>query len=93
MKIYIIHSPSTSENYIDRTLSTEKDLIQKGYQVLNPLPDQQKHISDKEMHCMYGHKMRDCDAAYAMDGWSKTEIGNAEMVELMIHKKTIMFEQ
>ena len=93
MRIYIIHPSSDSENYIDKTLSVEKTLIEKGNHILNPLPDQGKHINDRELHFMYGHKMRDCDAAFAMDGWSKTEIGNAEMAELMIHKKTIIFEQ
>lgn len=93
MRIYIIHSPSNSENYIDRVLATERKLIDEGHHILNPLPEQEKLISDKEMHFMYGYKMRDCDVAYAMDGWSKSEIGNAEMAEMMICKKTITFEQ
>lgn len=93
MRIYIIHSPSTSENYIDKTLSAEQYLIEQGHHVMNPMPDQQNSISNKELHDMYGHKIRDCEAAYAMEGWDKTDIGNAEMAELMIHRKTIMFEQ
>lgn len=65
---------------------------------MNPLPDLEKVsssrlISNEEMHSMYGYKMRDCDAAYVMDGYAGTTIGNAEFAEMMIHKKTIIFEQ
>lgn len=91
--IYIIHSPSNSENYIDRILATEHKLIKEGYTIMNPLPDQHTHISNESLHAMYGHKMRDCDVAYAMEGWDRTRIGNAEMAEIIIHRKIITFEQ
>lgn len=93
MRIYIIHPSSDTENYIDKTLQAEQYLRDKGHHIMNPLPDQANTISDREMHTMYGHKMRDCDAVYAMNDWSKHEIGNAEMAELMIRKKTIVFEK
>ncbi len=91
--IYIIHSPSDAENYIDRTLATERQLTEEGHIVMNPLPDQANLISNEDMHFMYAHKIFDCDAAYAMDEWSKTTIGNAEMAEMMLRRKTIYFEQ
>ena len=93
MRIYIIHSPSNSENYIDRTLATEEKLIKEGHQVMNPLPDQNEHISNEALNAMYGHKMKDCDVAYAMEGWDRTRVGNAEMAEMMIQRKIIAFEQ
>lgn len=91
--IYIIHSPSNSENYIDRILATEKELMRAGYHIMNPLPDQHKHINNESLHAMYGHKMRDCELAYAMDGWDRTRVGNAEMAEMFMHRKIIAFEQ
>ena len=91
--IYIIHSPSNSENYIDRILATEHKLMEEGHTIVNPLPDQHRHISNESLHAMYGHKMRDCDLAYCMDGWGRTRIGNTEFAEMMIHRKIIAFEQ
>lgn len=91
--IYIIHSPSNSENYIDRILATEHALMKERHTIMNPLPDQHTHICNESLHAMYGHKMRDCDVAYAMEGWDRTRIGNAEMAEIIIHRKIITFEQ
>ena len=91
--IYIIHSPSNSENYIDRTLATEHKLMKEGHCIVNPLPDQHGHISNEELHAMYGHKMRDCDVAYCMEGWDKHVMGNYELAEVIIHRKIIAFEQ
>ena len=93
MRIYIIHPSDKEENYIDRILSAEEKLIEEGHHVLNPLPDDDSLISNKDLHLMYMHLMRDCDAVYAMDGWSRSEIGNDEMAEVMIHKKDIKFEK
>lgn len=94
MRIYIIHSSDKEENYIDRTLQTEQRLIENGDDVMNPLPDQYDHISNKKLHDMYGHKIRECDEVYVMDGYNRGNvIGNAEFAEAMVHKKTIRFEQ
>jgi len=94
MRIYIIHSSDKEENYIDRILQTEQKLIEEGHRVMNPLPDQHNNISNKSLHEMYGHKIRDCDEVFVMDGYNKANvIGNAEFSEAMIHKKTIRFEQ
>lgn len=93
MRIYIIHSPSNTENYIDNVLATEQKLIKGGDHVVNPLPDQVKAISNEDLHNMYASKMETCDAVYAMDGWDKTDQGNAAMADAMILRKTIMFEQ
>lgn len=92
MRIYIIHPSDKEKNYIDRILSAEQKLIEEGHHILNPLPDDDSLIGNKDLHLMYMHKMRDCDAAYVMDGW-KSDIGNAELAEMMILKKTIMFEK
>lgn len=93
MRIYIIHSPSNTENYIDNVLATEQKLIKSGDHVVNPLPNQVKEISNEDLHNMYASKIEQCDAVYAMEGWDKTDWGNAAMVEAMLLRKTIMFEQ
>lgn len=93
MRIYIIHSPNSTENYIDNVLSTEQKLIKSGENVVNPLPDQIKAISNEELHNMYASKIEQCDAVYAMENWDKTVLGNAEMAQAMSLRKTIMFEQ
>lgn len=92
-KVYIIHSPSNSKNYIDRTLAAERLLMEEGHEVVNPLPDQMKVIDNESLHFIHGYKMRHSDVAYAMEGWDRTDIGNAEMAEMMIHRKVITFEQ
>ena len=92
--VYIIHASDKEENYIDRTLQAEKKLMGEGHRVLNPLPDQQGHISNQKMHDMYGGRIRECDEVFVMDGYNKANvIGNAEFAEAMVHKKTIRFEQ
>lgn len=94
MRIYIIHSSDKEENYIERILQAEQKLIEEGHHVMNPLPDQHDNISNKSLHEMYGRKLRDCDEVFVMDGYNKGNvIGNAEFAEVMIHKKTIRFEQ
>lgn len=93
MRIYIIHSPRFTENYIDRIIQTEKELIKDGHHVMNPLPDQMQGIGELELHKMYASKIKDCDAVFAMEGWDKTDIGNCEMSEAIILRKTITFEQ
>lgn len=92
MRIYIIHPSDTEENYIDRIISAEQKLIEEGHHVLNPLPDDDSFISNKDLHLMYMHLICDCDAAYVMDG-CKSDIGSAELEEMTIRKKTIMFEK
>lgn len=91
-KIYIIHSPSNSENYIERTLAAEKKFMEEGHEIVNPMPDQMPAVDNESIHFIHGYKMRHCDMAYAMEGWDRTRVGNAEMAELMIHRKTITFE-
>ena len=93
MRIYIIHSPSNTENYIDNVLATEQKLIKRGEHIVNPLPDQVKEISNEELHNMYSRKIEQCDAVYAMENWDKTDQGNAAIAEAMLLRKTIMFEQ
>ena len=92
-KVYIIHSPSDSENYIDRTLTTELELAKGGHIIMNPLPDQHRCIDNKSLHMIHGHNLQASDVVYAMEGWGETEIGNAEMAEAMIRRKIITFEQ
>lgn len=93
MRIYIIHSPSTSENYIDNVLSLEDKIIGNGDHVMNPLPDQVKGVGNKELYEMYGHKIKDCDKVYVMKGWAKTCTGNPEMAEALKHSVDISFEK
>lgn len=93
MRVYIIHSPSDSENYIDRTLQAERQLIESGDHVMNPLPDQNKHIGNEALNNIYGNLIEYCDMVYAMEGWDKTNTGNKEMTAAMLNRKTITFEQ
>ena len=93
MRIYIIHSPSTSENYIDNVLSLEDKIIGNGDHVMNPLPDQVKGIGNKELYEMYKHKIKDSDKVLAMKDWSKSSTGNPEMAEALIHSVDIIFEK
>ena len=39
------------------------------------------------------YKQEACDVVYAMEGWDRTDIGNAEMAEAMVRRKIITFEQ
>lgn len=93
MRIYIIHSPSTSENYIDNVLSVEQKLIENGDHVMNPLPDQVKGVGNKELYEMYGHKIKDSDKVLVMKDWSKSSTGNPEMAEALMHSVDISFEK
>lgn len=93
MRIYIIHSPSTSENYIDNVLSVEQKLIENGDHVMNPLPDQVKNISNTEMFKMYKDKIRNSDKVFAMKNWQRTDTGNVEVAEALIHSIDIEFEK
>lgn len=93
MRIYIIHSPSTSENYIDNVLAVEQKIIENGDHVMNPLPDQVKNISNTKMFKMYKDKIKNSDMVFVMKGWSKSSTGNPEMAEAMIHSVNIEFEK
>lgn len=91
MRIYIIHSPSTSENYIDNVLSLEQTMIENGEYVMNPLPDQPGNIGNKELYEMYKHKIKDSDKVVVMKDWSKSSTGNPEMAEALKHSVDILF--
>ena len=95
MRIYIIRSSDQEENYIDRTLQAEKKLMDNGFNIMNPLPDQNKHIGNKALNSIYGSLIPYCDEVYAMEGWDKTpsHTGDKEMAEAFIQRKTIIFEQ
>lgn len=93
MRIYIIHSPSTSENYIDNVLSLEQKVIGNGDHVMNPLPNQLKDIGNKELYEMYSHKIKDSDKVLVMKDWSKSSTGNPEMAEALKHSVDITFEK
>ena len=92
MRIYIIHAPNNSENYIDMVLATEEKLIEEGHHIVNPLPDK-PFVSQEELHEMYKAKIALCDRVYAMEHWDKSAYGNPEMAEAMKLRKTITFEQ
>ena len=91
MKIYIIHSPSTSENYIGEVRSLEEWIIEHGDCVMNPLPDQLKDIGDNELYDMYKDKIKDSCCVVAMPDWDKSSTGNPEMAEALKHSVDIMF--
>ena len=93
MRIYIIHSPSTAENYIDNVLALEDKIIENGDHVMNPLPDQVKNISNTEMFKMYREKIKSSDKVIAMKNWQRTDIGNVEMAEEMLYSIDIKFEK
>lgn len=93
MRVYIIHSPSTSENYIDNVLLVEQKLIENGDHVMNPLPDQASSVGNKELYEMNKHKIKDCDMVYVMKGWPHTCTGNPEMAEALMYSKDIIFEK
>lgn len=91
MRIYIIHSPSTSENYIDNVLSLEQLIIQNGDSIMNPLPDQPSNIGNDALYEMYKDKIKDSDCVAAMDDWCKSSTGNPEMAEALKHSIDILF--
>ena len=93
MRIYIIHSPSTSENYIDNVLSLEQEIIENRDHVMNPLPDKPSSIGNKELYEMYGHKIKDSDKVLAMKDWSHSSTGNPEMAEALKYSVDITFER
>ena len=91
MRIYIIHSPSTTENYIDNVLSLEQKLIENREHVMNPMPDQPSNIGNREMYEMYKHKIKDSDKVVVMKDWCKSSTGNPEMAEALKHSINIEF--
>lgn len=91
IRIYIIHSPSTSENYINNVRSLEEIINKDGDCVMNPLPDQLKDIGDKELYDMYKDNIKDSDVVIAMPDWSKSSTGNPEMAEALKHSVDILF--
>lgn len=93
MRVYIIHSPSTSENYIDNVLSLEQRIIDNGDHVMNPLPDQATNIKNRELYEMYGEKIKNSDKVVAMKDWHKSSTGNPEMAETLKYSVDIKFEK
>ena len=91
MRIYIIHSPSKSENYIDNVLSLEQEIIKIGDEVMNPLPDHPGDIGNKGLYEMYKDKIKDSDFVVVMPDWSKSSTGNPEMAEALKHSVDILF--
>ena len=65
MRVYIIHSPSSSENYIDRTLQAEQKLTEGGDHVMNPLPDQNRHIGNEALNRKECREYIDIDCQFA----------------------------
>lgn len=97
MKIYIIHSPKSEENYFEHIRETEKRLTEYGHSVLNPLPE---GVEEKEpewdninFYRTYAPRINDCDMVYAMFGWEATNLSEHEIKEAMNLKKHIVFEQ
>lgn len=97
MRIYIIHSPKTSENYFERIRATEEMLLDAGHYVLNPLPENvEQEAPDYDNADDFKEnapKINICDVVYAMEGYAKEDIGNKVMAEAMVLRKTIAFEQ
>ena len=93
MRIYIIHSPENTENYIERIKSAEEALIELGHHILNPLPEELPEISNEILCKIYGEKIIKCDAVFAMLDWDKSDTSNKEMARAHIMKKIITFEQ
>lgn len=93
MKIYIIHSPSTSENYIENVRLLERIIINGKDCVVNQLPDQVKDMGDKELYDMYKDKIKESNTVIAMKEWDKSVTGNPEMAEALKHSINIVFEK
>ena len=97
MKIYIIHSPKTSENYFEHIRAVEQKLTEYGHSVLNPLPEgteeKEPEWDNINFYRTYASRMDYCEMVYVMLGWEETHLSNLEMKEAVKLKKHIVFEQ
>ena len=75
MKIYISGAITGTDDYMERFKNAEKELIEKGYSVVNPasvnaqLPEDTSYEEYMKMcFCM----LDICEAIFMIQGWSKS---------------------
>ncbi len=90
MKVYVIHPREDVKDYKLKVAAVEVAIREYGNQVVNPMITTRRYTNELGYE-IYGKKMEQCDAVYAMEGWAHSNIRNLEMANAMTLKKTIAF--
>ena len=95
MKIYISGAVTNTTDYAERFDRAEKELIEKGFTVINPvkvnaeLPDDIEYEDYMRMcYCMLDM----CDCIYMLDGWEKSNGAVREFTKSWDDNRPVMFE-
>ena len=95
MRIYISGAITGTDDYMERFARAEKELMEKGYSVVNPakvnaqLPEDTSYEEYMKMcFCMLDM----CDSIYMLLGWSVSCGANRELGFAMAKDKAIIFE-
>lgn len=91
MKVYVIHPREDVQDYELKVAAAEVALRENGNQVVNPMITTRRYTNELGYE-IYGRKMEQCDAVFAMEGWAHSNTSNLEMANAMKLKKTITFE-
>ena len=94
MRIYIVHSSSNTEQYIERIKATEEKLIEYGHHIVNPLPEGvEGEFANDDFFKLYASKINICDVLYVMLGWENSDISQYEIKEGISLRKSLLFEK
>lgn len=95
MKIYISGKITGTEDYIERFAKAEKELIEQGYEVINParistcLPT----LEHEEYMRIDFALLEVCDAIYMLKGWGDSRGAREEYIQAVQEDKLILFEE
>ena len=95
MRVYI-SGPITGVAFFRENFKrAEKDLKEKGYEVINPTSlDDRLPLLEYEEHMKLGITLLDlCDAICMMDGWEESSGANREYAYALAAGKQIMMEE